>query len=86
MAVTPTQTDYDLVQMNSRNSKIKVEVLNFDFQTIDSLEGKTTSGSIEVDANADIRRTCNLSLVARDIDENMVIEGGELWLDKYIKI
>lgn len=86
MAVTPTQTDYDLVQMNSRNSKIKVEVLNFDFQTIDSLEGKTTSGSIEVDANADIRRTCNLSLVARDIEENMVIEGGELWLDKYIKI
>lgn len=86
MAVTPTQTDYDLVQMNARNTKIKVELLNFDFQTINSLEGKTTSGSIEVDANADIRRTCNLSLVAKNIEENMVTEGGELWLDKYIKI
>ena len=86
MAVTPTQTDYDLVQMNTRNAKIKVELLNFNFQTISSLEGKTTSGSIEVDANSDIRRTCNLSLVAKDIDENMISEGGELWLDKYIKI
>lgn len=86
MAVTPTQTDYDLVQMNTRNAKIKVELLNFNFQTISSLEGKTTSGSIEVDANSDIRRTCNLSLVAKDIDKNMISEGGELWLDKYIKI
>lgn len=86
MAVTPTQTDYDLVQMNTRNAKIKVELLNFNFQTISSLEGKTTSGSIEVDANSDIRRTCDLSLVAKDIDENMISEGGELWLDKYIKI
>lgn len=86
MAVAPTQTDYDLVQMNTRNTKIKVELLNFNFQTINSLEGKTTSGSIEIDANADIRRTCNLSLVAKDIEENMVVEGGELWLDKYIKI
>ena len=86
MAVTPTQTDYDLVQMNTRNAKIKVELLNFNFQTISSLEGKTTSGSIEVDANSDIRRTCNLSLVAKNIDENMISEGGELWLDKYIKI
>ena len=86
MAVTPTQTDYDLVQMNTRNTKIKVELLNFNFQTISSLEGKTTSGSIEVDANSDIRRTCNLSLVAKDIDENIISEGGELWLDRYIKI
>ena len=86
MAVTPTQTDYDLVQMNTRNAKIKVELLNFNFQTISSLEGKTTSGSIEVNANSDIRRTCNLSLVAKDIDKNMISEGGELWLDKYIKI
>lgn len=86
MAVTPTQTDYDLVQMNTRNAKIKVELLNFNFQTISSLEGKTTSGSIGIDANSDIRRTCSLSLVAKDVDENMISEGGELWLDKYIKI
>ena len=57
MAVTPTQTDYDLIQMKVRNTKIKVEVLNFNFQTVNSLEGRVTSGSISVDATSDIRRT-----------------------------
>ena len=86
MAVTPTQTDYDLIQLKSRNSKVKIEVLNFDFQTVSSLEERTVSGSISVDATADIRRTCNVSLVARDIEKSMVSSGGELWLDKFIKV
>ena len=33
MAVNPTQTDYDLVQMKVRNIRVKVDVLNFNFQT-----------------------------------------------------
>ena len=86
MGIRPTQTDYDLVQMKTRNSKIKVELLNFNFETINSLEGKVISGSINVDAMADIRRTCNLGLIATNIEENMVTSGGEIWLDKFIKI
>ena len=86
MGIRPTQTDYDLVQMKTRNSKIKVELLNFNFETINSLEGKVISGSINVDATADIRRTCNLGLIATNIEENMVTSGGEIWLDKFIKI
>ena len=34
MAVIPTQTDYDLVQMKVRNTRIKVDVLNFNFQNL----------------------------------------------------
>ena len=86
MGIRPTQTDYDLVQMKTRNSKIKVELLNFNFETINSLEGKVISGSINVDATADIRRTCSLGLIATNIEENMVTSGGEIWLDKFIKI
>lgn len=85
MAVIPTQTDYDLVQIKVRNAKIKVEVLNFDFQTINSLEGKVIDGSISVDATSDIRRTCNLTL-AIDKTDTMIYPGGGLWLDKFIKI
>lgn len=86
MGIRPTQTDYDLVQMKTRNSKIKVELLNFNFETINSLEGKTISGSINVDSTADIRRTCNLGLIATNIDNNMVTSGGEIWIDKFIKV
>ena len=77
MGIRPTQTDYDLVQMKTRNSKIKVELLNFNFETINSLEGKVISGSINVDAMADIRRTCNLGLIATNIEENMKVGNYE---------
>ena len=59
MPVTPTQTDYEMAQLPTRNLKIKVDVLNFRFQTVDSIEGILTDGSISVDANSDIRRTCS---------------------------
>lgn len=85
MAVIPTQTDYDLVQMKVRNTRIKVDVLNFNFQTVNSLEGYVIDGSISVDATSDIRRTCNLTLAIERSDK-MISPGGELWLDKFIKI
>lgn len=85
MAVIPTQTDYDLVQMKVRNTRIKVDVLNFNFQTVNSLEGYVIDGSISVDATSDIRRTCNLTLSIERSDK-MISPGGELWLDKFIRI
>lgn len=63
MAINPTETDLYLIQMNSRNIRIRIDVLNFNFETISSLEGRTTSGNISIDANSDIRRTCNVTLV-----------------------
>lgn len=85
MAVIPTQTDYDLVQMKVRNTRIKVDVLNFNFQTVNSLEGYVIDGSISVDATSDIRRTCSLTLAIERSDK-MISPGGELWLDKFIRI
>lgn len=86
MAVIPSQTDYDLSQLKTRNTKIKIDVLNFSFQTVNSLEGRIIEGSISVDATADIRRTCNITMVVEKSITNLISPGGELWLDKYIKI
>jgi hypothetical protein len=85
MAVIPTQTDYELSQLKVRNNKLKVEVLNFNFQTIDLIEGNVIEGSISIDATADIRRTCSVSLVPNKKYQT-ISEGGEFWLDKYIKV
>lgn len=85
MAVIPNQTDYDLSQLKVRNQRIKVDLLNFNFQTINSLEGKVTDGSISIDATSDIRRTCNITLVVEK-SENMITPGGQVWLDKFIKV
>lgn len=85
MAVIPSQTDYDLSQLKVRNQRIKVDLLNFNFQTINSLEGKVTDGSISIDATSDIRRTCNITLVVED-STNIIAPGGQVWLDKFIKV
>lgn len=85
MAVIPNQTDYDLSQLKVRNQRIKVDLLNFNFQTINSLEGKVTDGSISIDATSDIRRTCNITLVVEK-SENMIAPGEQVWLDKFIKV
>lgn len=85
MAVIPTQTDIELMQLRNKKIRAKVDVLNFNFQTVNSLEGRLTEGSINVDANSDIRRTCNITLVVEST-ENMIAPGGELWLDKFIKV
>lgn len=85
MAVIPNQTDYDLSQLKVRNQRIKVDLLNFNFQTVNSLEGKVTDGSISIDATSDIRRTCNITLVVEN-SENILTPGGQVWLDKFIKV
>ena len=85
MAVIPSQTDYDLSQLKVRNQRIKVDLLNFNFQTVNSLEGKVTDGSISIDATSDIRRTCNITLVVEN-SENILAPGGQVWLDKFIKV
>lgn len=85
MAVIPSQTDYDLSQLKVRNQRIKVDLLNFNFQTVNSLEGKVTDGSISIDATSDIRRTCNITLVVEN-SENILAPGGKVWLDKFIKV
>lgn len=85
MAVIPTQTDYELAQLRTKSVKIKVDILNFNFQTINSLEGRVIEGNISVDANSDIRRTCSLTLTVEK-NSQVIAPGGELWLDKYMKV
>jgi hypothetical protein len=37
---------------------------------MEEITGKITSGSISVDGNSSVRRTCNLTLVANDVEVN----------------
>lgn len=85
MAIAPTRTDYDLIQLRTRNVKVKVSVLNFNFQTVSSFEGRLVDGNISIDADNDIRRTCNVTLAIKNVSR-VISPGGEIWLDKYIRI
>lgn len=80
-----TQDQYSVVKQKYRNILLKINLLNFKFDVVDSIEGNFISGTIVIDANSDIRRTCDISMVIKN--RTFKIEpGGKIWLDKYIQI
>ena len=48
----------------------RVIALTFDEQPVETIEGQVTSGSINIDGASAVRRTCSLSLVAKDLNIN----------------
>lgn len=83
MNITSAQFATSLQNIQSRY--IKIELLNYQFQTVDSLEGICTSGSISIDANADIRRTGSITLVINN-SSFQVQSGSQIWLDRYVRV
>lgn len=91
-----TQEQLDTIQLPIRGKRIKLEVLNTDFQTLATLEGNTTGGSLQKDATNFVRRSGSIQMCVPNIASAETfldyIEGvtinvnGKIWLDKYIKI
>lgn len=80
-----TEGQFRTSMQNIQNRYIRLELLNFQYQTVDSLEGVCTAGSFSIDANSDIRRTGSVTLVVTNSSFE-VASGGKIWLDKYIRV
>ena len=80
-----TTTQFQAVMQNMQSRYIRLELLNYQYQTVDSLEGICTSGTISIDANSDMRRSGNVVLVVNDSTFE-VEPGGKIWLDKMIRV
>lgn len=80
-----TSNQFRSVMQNMQSRYVRIELLNYQMQTVDLLEGVCTGGSISIDANADIRRTCDLTLVIDNSSFN-VASGGRIWLDRYARV
>lgn len=80
-----TNEQFRAVMQNLQSRYIRLELLNYQFQTVDELSGVATSGNITIDANSDVRRTGSITLVVTDSSFE-VEPGGRIWLDKYIRI
>ena len=57
----------DLDKFNNKELFVKIIALDKKELPIEQIEGKATGGSINIDGSSALRRTCNLSLVAKDI-------------------
>ena len=80
-----TQPMYSVTNQRARTLHIKINLLNFSYQTIDSLEGLAISGNINMDATSDLRRSCQVKLAIKDSSFD-VSAGGKIFLDRYIQI
>ena len=76
---------YEVTNQRARRLHLRINLLNFFYQTVDSLEGLALLGNITVDANSDLRRTCQVALAVKDSTFD-VQAGGKIFLDRYIQI
>lgn len=81
-----TQNEYTVAKQQSRELHIKINLLNYNFQTVDELSGVVLPNSTySISSTSDIRRTCNISLVPVDLSFD-IANGNKIWIDKYIQI
>ena len=80
-----TQNDYNIIKQRINERYIKVNILDFQYRTVDQISGNMLSCSVQCDADSDLRRSCGVSLVVRDNSFD-IQSGGKIWLDKYIQV
>ena len=77
----------ELDNQNNRFYQVKIEVLNKDETPIKCIEGRVLPGSsINIDGSSSMRRTCSISLVAEDEENNLTDVDNLLSINKKIRI
>ena len=71
--------DFDFLKEldNQNNREVFARIISLTFQEtpVETIEGRVTSGSINIDGASAVRRTCSLSLIAKDLDINSFYWG-----------
>ena len=60
----------ELDNKTDRELYVRITALTLDELPIETIEGRATGGSIGVDGNSALRRTCNLTMVAQEVNIN----------------
>lgn len=96
-----SENRYEIFNQPIRNKKIRLEIYDFNNHLLDTLETYVVSGTINIDADNDLRRSGSLEIVIpprfnspifeQNIkDFNLTILGTEdksyIWYDRYLKI
>lgn len=78
--ITISESQFRVVSQPIQKRSVRLELLNYQYQTVDTLEGVCTGGSINIDANADIRRTASLDIAVTGASFE-VESGGRIWFN-----
>ena len=75
-----------LAMERERELYAKVIALDLDENPIEEIQGRVTQGSVPVDGNSIVRRTCSLTLVAHEMNINDYIWGLETKIKLFIGV
>ena len=59
----PTQLQYDTTLQPIRKIECRIAVLDLDYNILDEISGRVNSIKLNIDAESDIRRTADISMV-----------------------
>lgn len=79
-----SQVDYNVLKQPFINKYIKLNILDFEYNTVYEISGNVTSCSVSVDADSDLRRSCSISMVVTNSNFD-IKSGSPIWLDKFIQ-
>ena len=82
-----TDIDFLVDLVLDRNSKryTRIIVLDKDEFPIESIEGRVTSGNISISGSSSVRRTCNLTFVAEEKNNDLTNVNNLLSINESMK-
>ncbi len=85
MAYEVTQIDLDLLKQGTQEIYLKVELMDSNFKTLDSLEGQIINDSYSQDSESIQRRSYQFDLVV--LNSSFIIgKDKKIWLDKRLRV
>lgn len=83
--MSPTQKDIDLLFLHDKRVRMKVILLDDNYQELEELTGRIKSSSYSISSDSDIRRTCNLIMI---IDDKASINYNfeMTWIERMVEL
>lgn len=73
-------------KLKVKEQYVKITILDFLEKPVQAIEGRVLGGSINIDGNSSIRRTCNLSIIASEHENDLTNVDNLLSLNKKVKV
>lgn len=69
-----------------KDQYVKITILNFNEKPIQEIQGRVTSGSVNIDGNSAVRRTCSLNIIAQDKENDLTNIDSLISINKKINV
>lgn len=73
-------------KMQNKEQYVRITLLDFSEKPIQSIQGQVTGGTINLDGSSSVRRTCNLSMVAQEYENDLTNVDNLISINKKINL